>query len=72
MQIGYAVLEAQLKPSFLLFEVVFCSWGLSRLSAALWSSAADSGCFAANRRAVMQVGSDVLEEQQANETEVDI
>ena len=57
---------------FFYLKLFFCSWGLSRLHAALWSSAADSGCFAANRRAVMQVGSEVLEEQQTNETEVDI
>ncbi|CAE8670802.1 unnamed protein product [Polarella glacialis] len=31
-----------------------------------------SGCFAANRRAAMQFESEVLEEQQTNETEVDI
>ena len=74
VQIGYAVPKPHEKPSvsFDYLKLFFCSWGLSRLHAALRSSAADSGCFATNRRAVMQVGSEVLEEQQTNETEVDI
>ena len=46
------------------YEMSPCSEEL--LHAALWSSAADSGCFAANRRAVMQFGSEVLEEQQTS------